>query len=149
MFPTLSCLYVDELKYTGNVPPRVLGLFNGDNSSSLNYITIIRVTSRRPVMHLYFAIHRRFLPVLDHLLMLLLTVEMYEWVAFGTKPNTDVFLQLNISVSDHCGDQIVNGSFRMDFFLFFFFGPQCIFSSQSSNKLFQLLLSHFHRSVNT
>ena len=121
MFPTLSCLYVDELKHTGNVPPRVLGLFNGDNSLRLNYITITRVTSRRPVMHLYFAIHRRFLPVLDHLFMLLLTVEMYEWVAFGTKPNTDVFLQLNISVSDHCGDQTVNGSFRMDFFFFFFF----------------------------
>ena len=77
MFPTLSCLYVDELKYTGNVPPRVLGLFNGDNSSRLNYITIIRVTSSRPVMHLYFAIHRRFLPVLDQKFMLLLTVEMY------------------------------------------------------------------------
>ena len=29
------------------------------------------------------------------------------------------------------------------------FMPQCILSSQANNKLFQLLLSHFNKSVNT
>ena len=42
----------------------------------------------------------------------------YEWVTFGTKPNTDVFIQLKILVSDDCGDQIVNGSFRWKLLLF-------------------------------